>query len=232
MLKLTRGEEKKWSRYLADALYAYWITAGPAGLSPYHAAFGQKARLLHATEGHRDEGDRLRLVHEAQQYLEEFRENKRNEYKGKEPKGSKRLPVGAYVSLRVINPKKGQTQWQPGYRVLSNHDGGMRVEDLETRRVVRVNQRNVRLLPEALDYDEVDSLPERREIMRMLPPSKAEPITVGPNPFLPTSRGEVATIRKEKLSCEPIEQEWNSWLQFVRPFANKGLSSIPGLSSM
>lgn len=68
LLKLTGGEEMKWSCYLADALYACQITAGPAGLSLYCAVFGQKVRLPRATEGHKDEGDRLRDVRKKSEY--------------------------------------------------------------------------------------------------------------------------------------------------------------------
>lgn len=190
LLKLTGGEERKWSHHRADALYAYRITTGPTGLSRTAQCLARKCGCHVLQRGHGDEGDSLRAVREAQRYLEEFRANKRKKYRQKEPRGAKHPPLGAYATLRVISPRKGQTQWQPGYRVLSNHDGGMRIEDLETGHIIRVTQRNVRLLLEARDYDEIYPLPDKKEVLKTLPPNEAELITVGPNPYLPTTRGK------------------------------------------
>lgn len=100
---------------MVDALYAYSITAGPVGISPYHAVFRQKERLPCATEGHQCEGDRLQLVREAQEYLEEFRQNQRAAYHSKEPLRAKSYQ--SFVSVRVLNPRKWTANWQPGYQV-------------------------------------------------------------------------------------------------------------------
>lgn len=39
----------------------------------------------------------------------------------------------------------------------------LRVKDLKSRKVIRVNQSNVRLVPVQKDYDEIDPLPEHKK---------------------------------------------------------------------
>lgn len=208
LLKLTGGDEKKWSRYLGEALYAYRITAGKTGISPYQAVYGQRPRLPRATTGDQDEGDRLQAIRTATDILHHHRMTTREAYQSKEPARSKRLPPGTFVSVRVLNPRKGQPRWQPGYRILSSYDGGLRVENLTTKRVMRVNQRNAREIPESKAYEEVDPLPRSRKKSNNLPPQEAHPI---PKPDqTPLHMPAVAQVQAFSMS------EWNAWCNHVR----------------
>ena len=63
------------------------------------------------------------------------------------------------VTLRVLSPTKGWSKWQPGYQVLSSHDGSLKSHELGTNRVLQVNQRDVRELPASKPYDEIDPAP-------------------------------------------------------------------------
>ena len=58
LLKLTGGNARQWSKYLAEALYAYRITQGPTGISPFQAIYGVRPRLLKLVDT-ANEGDRL-----------------------------------------------------------------------------------------------------------------------------------------------------------------------------
>ena len=87
--------------------------------------------------------------------------------------------------MRVLNPRKGQSKWNPGYQVVSSHDGALRVLDLATGNVIRVNQRHVREIPESKPYNEVDPLPPIANRFEKLPPQEATPINVEPNVHIP-----------------------------------------------
>jgi len=209
LLKLTGGNGKKWSHYLSEALYAYRITQGPTGISPYQAVFGQRPRLPRAKTESQEEGERLRAIRFAERLLKKHRDEQRDTYKDAEPGRAKRIPVGAYVLVRVLSPKKGQSHWQTGYRVVSSHDGALRVEELATGNLVRVNQRCVRELPAARVYEEVDPLPEKfRE--RNLPPMEAKPIPEETKEALPFPQ----TIAITELAA-PRPEEWDAWCTYV-----------------
>ena len=186
LLKMTGGQPRKWSDYVADALYAYRITPGPSGLSPYQALFGQKPRLPRANMGTQEEGERLRAIRLAEGILHEFRTERKSEYKRQEPERARCLPPGTFVSVRVLNPKKGETHWQPGYQVLSSFDGALRVMELNTGNIVRINQRNVREIPESKPYDEVDPIPSGNPRVFDLIRSAAEPVPIVKESYLPT----------------------------------------------
>jgi hypothetical protein len=47
-------------------------------------------------------------------------------------------------------------RWQPGYQVISSRDGALRVLELISGNVIRINQRNVREIPENKPYDEIN----------------------------------------------------------------------------
>ena len=210
LLKLTGGNDRQWSKHLSEALYAYRITIGPAGLSPYQAVYGQKARLLKTSTSPREEGERLAAIRLAEKFLHEFRDQRRDAYKDAESGRAKRLPPGTYVSIRALNPKKGQCPWQPGYQVVTSHDGALRVLELSTGNIKRVNQRNVREIPQSKSYEEVDPLPVRDlHVERDQPPVEARPVPVEPNCYMPVCLPQVAAVNQE---------EWEAWLEFVRSF--------------
>jgi transposase InsO family protein len=162
LLKLTGGNPRKWSHYLPEALYAYRITKGPAGLSPFQAVFGQQPRLPRTNGTPTEEGDRLRAIRLAEKLLYDFRKETREAYRDKEPARAKRLPPGTFVSVRALNPRKGESPWRPGFQVLSSHDGALRVLELATGNVIRINQRNAREIPAGKSYEEVDPLVETK----------------------------------------------------------------------
>lgn len=62
LLKLTDRDARKSSKHLQEALYAFRITQGTAGLSPYQALYGQKPRLSRATMATQQEGERLHAI--------------------------------------------------------------------------------------------------------------------------------------------------------------------------
>ena len=102
LLKLTGGNERKWSTFLAETLYAYWITAGLTGISPYKAVYGQRARLPRAATSPTKEGERHPAIREAEKILMEYQDQKRDTYKKAEPNRAKRLSLGTLVAPRVL----------------------------------------------------------------------------------------------------------------------------------
>ena len=177
LLKLTGGDEKKWSKYLSQALYGYRISQGPGGLSPYQAVYGKKARLPRSTHGSPEEGDRIAAIRLAEALFRETRAKQKQEYATEEASKQNQLPPGSFVSLRVLNPHKGQAKYQPGYQIIRNYKGGLTLLDLETNKQIRVNQRNVRLIPQPKAYEEVDPPPSRRKVEDFIPPpTHAQPI--------------------------------------------------------
>ena len=235
LLKLSGGNPKKWSEYLPTALYAYRITQGQAGLSPYQAIYGQKPRLPRATMASQEEGERLQAIRLAESILHEYRSKQKETYKEQEPRRAKSLPPGTFVSVRVLNPKKGETHWQPGYQVVSSHDGALRVMELATGNLIRINQRNVREIPESKPYDEIDPIPASKGPPTLeCPSSKAEPIPVVEESYLPT-RLPVNQLNLEdadksqpplvaSLSSGPMfvfpSDDWSSWCDVVYLFTH------------
>ena len=136
--------------------------------------------------GTQEEGERLRAIRLAEGILYEFRTERKSEYKKREPDLAKCLPPGTFVSIRVLNPKKGETHWQPGYQVLSSYNGALRVMELSTGNIVRINQRNVREIPESKPYDEVDPIPSGNPRVFDLIRSEAEPVPIVNESYLPT----------------------------------------------
>ena len=208
LLKLTGGNSRKWSQFLGEALYAYRITKGRAALSPYQAVFGQLPRLPRATAGTQTEGERLQALRLAMDTLHEFRQETRAAYQAKESCRSKRLQPGTFVSLRVLQPKKGQPKWQPGYKVLSSHDGGLRVLQIDSNRILRVNQKNVREIPEFRPYEEIDPLVQSRAKVKDIPPEEAGPIPVA-------ERTPFHSLVTAEIQPTPMT-EWVAWCDFVQ----------------
>ena len=207
LLRLTGGNERHWSKYLSEALYACRISEGPFGLSPYQAVFGTRPRLPRASNS-RDEGDRLKAIHLATKILVELREEARRKYKSNEPRAAKTFAPGTLVSIRVLAPRKGQAKWQSGYQVLSNYQGGLRLLELSTGKELRINQRNVREIPAPKSYDEID------------PPKK--PTNKNSNFLIPTCAIPVPPPDRVSTPHVPQAAQINNLNPYAKEF-------IPGL---
>ena len=212
LLKLTGGNARLWSKYLAEALYAYRITCGPTGISPYQATYGLRPRLPKATSTS-DEGDRLRAIRTAEKLLQQ----KRNAKKLDAP-SSKLLPPGTFVSLRVRDPHKGEAKWRPGYQILTNYKGGLGLLELETGRQIRMNQRDVREIPVSRPYDEIDPPKPRTLPKATIDPVCSVPILIPPRqsvPHIPVA----AKLNPEAPAFHPRgnrrPNDWQRWLQKV-----------------
>ena len=228
LLKLTGGNDRKWSAYLAEALLAYRISQGPSGISPYRAVFGQRSRLPRAPTDGQPEGDRLKAIRTTEKLLHQFRTTQREKYQDAEPRKAKRFPPGTFVSVRVLDPKKAQPHWQPGYTVMSSHDGALHVMEQETGKILRINQDKVREIPFEKDYDEIDPIPQRNQ-EKTLPPQEARPIPtptkLSPHatPFMPAAAAINPPKTKTKLEPRkftPVEMiarniEWSTWCATV-----------------
>lgn len=160
LLKLTSGDPKKWSECLADALYAYRISAGPGNVSPYTAVYGKRPTL--AREEDQSVSDRRSTQYRAVKLLQEYNDKKNKKYMDHEPTRARELEPGTFVSVRALNPRKGEPKWKPGFQVVSSYKGALRVLDLESGRTLRLNQRNVREIPQQKVYEEVDPLPQKK----------------------------------------------------------------------
>ena len=155
LLKLTGGNPRKWTQYLSEALYAYRITEGTHGVLPYQAVFGKRSRLPRATQG-KEEGERIRAIRLAEKFLHEQREKSKAKYQAAEPARAKGFHRGMFVSVEILNPRKGEPKYRPGFQVVSAHDGTLRLTELDTGRIIRINQRRVREIPQRIPYDEID----------------------------------------------------------------------------
>lgn len=180
LLKLSGGNPRKWSTYLPDALYAYRITKGPSGLSPYLAVHGQLPRLPRCPPAPQEPGERLRNLHAAAEVLKEFRAAQKTKYRVNQSPRARPLKPGALVSMRVRNPRKGTPKWRPGYQVLDARGPALVLRDVSSKQTVRVNQSDVREIPVAREYDEIDPLPpkNRRRAPKEVHPEEARPIPV------------------------------------------------------
>ncbi|ELT87804.1 hypothetical protein CAPTEDRAFT_209280 [Capitella teleta] len=135
----------------------------------------------------KEEGERLQAIRLAERILREYRSKQKETYRENEASRAKRLPPGTFVSVRILNPKKGETRWQPRYQVISSHDGALRVIELDTGDVVRINQRNVREIPESKPYDEINPLPPLKNQTTFDYVSfETKPISVVEESYLPT----------------------------------------------
>ncbi|ELT88755.1 hypothetical protein CAPTEDRAFT_188873 [Capitella teleta] len=151
-----------------------------------HAAF---LKTLSRVQEHYvwPEGDRLQAIRLAERILHGYRSKQKDAYRKQEPGRAKRLPPGIFVSARILNPRKGETRWQPGYQVISSHDGALRVIEIATGHVVRINQRNVRKIPESKPYNEINPLsPLKNQTTSDFVHSEARPIPVVEESYLPT----------------------------------------------
>ena len=211
LLKLTGGNPKKWSAFLPDALYAYRITAGPSGVTPFKAIHGFRPRLSKTSVELSSDGDRFQAVRTALSAIIEEQEKSKARYAAGEPAKAKTLAPGLFVAIRVLNPRKGQAKWKPGFQVLSSFQGALRVQELETGTILRLNQRQVREIPSARGYDEIDPLPPRPHRTGKPIPDNAAPIPIPPPIHCPTHIPTAAL-------CQPFPAEWQAWCAFIQQF--------------
>jgi len=212
LLKLTGGDSRKWTHFLAEALYAYRIAPSAHGPSPYQAVYGQNPRLPRAQGGTPNPSERLEALHTAHQCLKEHRERQKEKRSADAPTVAYEYKPGDYVSLRVLSPTKGESKWTPGYQVTANYQGGLRILELATNRVLRVNQRRVRLLPDQKAYEEIDPIPTGIPKPNMDAPQHAIPAPLEPNTFIPVA--PAAALH----SPAPVlfdDDSWSGWLDYV-----------------
>jgi hypothetical protein len=130
--------------------------------------------------------------------LTKYHIEQKAKYKAAESSKAKALEPGTFVSLRVASPSKGEAKWQPGFVVIESCDSALRIRSLETRKEYRINQKDVRVIPEALPYEEVDPLPStRRDAKTNDLPLKALPLACPDEPTLLTPPG----LSKIESSC-------------------------------
>jgi len=212
LLKLTGGESRKWTHFLAEALYAYRIAPTQSGPSPYQAIFGQNPRLPRAQNGVTTQSERLEALHAAHKCMQEHRERTKDKCTADTPKEPRYKP-GDFVSLRVLAPTKGESKWAPGYQVTSEYQGGLRLVELATGKVLRVNQRRVRHIPDQKPYDEIDPAPtavrakETGEV-----PRQSIPVPLEPNTFIPVA--PAAAVNPPVLDLFD-DDSWSGWLDYV-----------------
>jgi len=212
LLKLTGGDAKKWTHYLSEALYAYRIAPGPTGISPYEAMFGQKPRLPRTSGDNPTHGERLEALHAATEHLRQEREKRKDKQTAAAPSNPRTFKPGDYVSLRALSPTKGQSKWLPGYQVTAEYQGGLRLIELATGKIVRVNQDKVRLVPEQKPYEEVDPLVRREKLPENSLPLQGAPILLEPETYIPMAPAAA-------LHQIPIP-EWNAWLDTVYAYTH------------
>ena len=83
-------------------------------------------------------------------------------------------PQHIYVSVGMLSHLKGQSHWQPGYQVVSSPQGGLRLTELTTGKLIRVNQYSAREIPA---YDEIDPIPPQTcDCLKALLPMEAQPV--------------------------------------------------------
>ena len=101
--------------------------------------------------------------------------------------------------------------WTPGYQVLTEYQGGLRLIELATGKVLRVNQRRVRLIPEQKAYEEVDPLPKlpKKDVQDI--PQDAIPIPLEPNSFIPTAPAAAVQPPSPELFDD---RDWSGWLDY------------------
>jgi len=211
LLKLTGGDSRKWTHFLAEALYAYRIAPTPSGPSPYQAIFGQKPRLPRALGGTPSQSERLEALHAAHKHMHDFKESEKAQRAADVPSEPRYKP-GDYVSLKVLAPTKGQSKWAPGYQVTSEYQGGLRLIELATGKVLRVNQRRVRPIPDQKAYDEIDPVTRTTEVKESGDlPHQSVPIPLEPNTYIPVAPAAALTPPSPVLFDDT---DWSAWLDY------------------
>ena len=218
LLKLTGGNPRKWSLYLPDALYAYRISKGPDGVSPYVAIHGQQPRLPKCLVPPQVPGERLRNLHHATQLMKEGQAARKQSYQSKQSSRAKTLIEGMFVSVRVLAPKKGTPHWKPGYQVTDVRGPALVLREISTGKTIRVNQENVREIPESLPYEEVDPLPPKASRLKAVHPEGTEPIPLPevPTPLIPHI--PMAAVIHSEPQAQKVAQQ--NCVLFVQRYLN------------
>ena len=195
LLKLSGGNPRHWSDFISEALYGYRTTVNASGISPYLSIFGMRPRVPRCPANPTSADQRSHSLHVAAEYLKQDQESRKSSYKRHESPRAAVLAPGTYVSVRVLSPKKGQPKWQPGYQIIDARGPALRVKNLGTGKIYRLNQKDVREIPKALPYETVDPLPPRDRVAPRDLPEVAEPLplprehTVCSPLALPAARG-------------------------------------------
>lgn len=187
LLKLTNGQPRRWSEHLNEALLAYRTMVGSSGLTPYLASFGVRPRLPRCPTPSAPMDERVHNLHTAHKFLRDFHALQKTSYKAKEPPGAKALEPGMYVSIRVLSPTKGEPKWQPGFQIVRVNGPALRVRSIDTNKEYRLNQKDVRVIPETIPYDEIDPLPPKTKGAKEADlPDTASPLALPDEPTVLT----------------------------------------------
>ena len=209
LLKLTGGNPRKWTKYIPEALLAYNTNPTQANITPLQAVFGRRPR--YPSMDTPDQGDRLEALHQAWRAFHHQQEMMKDKYANTQKASAQELQTGDFITVRVQQPKKGQPKWESGYQVLTNHQGGLRIERLSDGRILRLNQTDVRPLPPAKAYEEVDPLPSKEV--------KLSTTTIPGNEEVDLPR-EAKALPPGTYSMAPSQYpstlEWSSWLEVVK----------------
>ena len=205
LLKLTGGNPKKWSKHLPEALLAYNTNPSQTNLTPFEAVFGRKPRIPSSDTP--DQGERLEVLHKAWRIFKEQQEGMKDKYVNTQKPSAQEMKVGDFVVVKALQPRKGQPKWETGYQVLTNHQGGLRVERLSDGRILRLNQSDARPLPPAKPYEEVNPVDTTPQLSKGQTtgqadlPKEAKALPPGTYALAP--------------SQYPSVLEWNCWLGVV-----------------
>ena len=209
LLKLTGGNPRKWTKYIPEALLAYNTNPTQANITPLQAVFGRRPR--YPSMDTPDQGDRLEALHQAWRAFHHQQEMMKDKYANTQKASAQELQTGDFITVRVQQPKKGQPKWESGYQVLTNHQGGLRIERLSDGRILRLNQTDVRPLPPAKAYEEVDPLPSKEvKLSTTTIPGKEEVDLPREAKALPPGTYSMTP------SQYPSTLEWSSWLEVVK----------------
>ena len=123
--KLSKGNPRMWDKHLDEALYAHnHVRQNKAGLTPYQINYGQKSRTPGEDYTPQNAGDRAQAASRARRLMikHQSKEKLRNAV-------SQELEIspGQPILLKRLSTSKGQTQWQPGFTLLSSFHGGARI---------------------------------------------------------------------------------------------------------
>ena len=128
-----------------------------------------------------------------------------------QPRGIIPTPDRAFLiwAVDLVGPfsrdRKGESPWKPGFQVLSSYDGALRVLELATGNVVRINQRNLRKIPMTKPYEEIDPIHQEGTTTRSTPfPSQIENV-LGSQP-LPAQEPPVLHTLLPRLHSPPGDQ--------------------------
>ena len=183
---LSRENPRKWSLYLPDVLMAIRTTASTHGPSPYQAVYGQNPLLprSQAEASRQAPGERLTNVLRLRASLKQAIEASKDAYVNAQPARARQYQEGDKVVLRVLNPKKGEALYQPGYTVVFARGPSLKIMDSEGHEL-RVHQERVRYVPNASDPE---TLPPRQPPKRG--PTRDLPDSAVQQPVAPAGLGD------------------------------------------